>query len=116
MKTITIILKTPEEVLAEVSERITAPSLQVEKKGTWVWVSGTERSDNETAATLKDIGFKWSGKRKAWYHTCETDPRKKAYGGRKQQRSTKPEVKQTHKAAARTSISDEFAKLASRLA
>lgn len=81
---ITITLKSADEVHSELRERLpaaTLASLTVDIKGTptpWVWVSGDTKSIKDV---LKEIGFKWSSKREAWYHTCETDMTKRSFGG-----------------------------------
>ena len=36
----------------------------VEQVGVWVWVTNTQKED---AKSLKELGMKWSGKKKAWY-------------------------------------------------
>ena len=36
----------------------------VEQVGVWVWITNTERQD---ASDLKELGFKWSPKKKSWY-------------------------------------------------
>jgi hypothetical protein len=38
--------------------------IDLEIIGTWVWVSGNTFTIKET---LKELGFKWAGKKKAWY-------------------------------------------------
>ncbi len=39
-----------------------------ERVGVWVWVSNTQRGDQ---SHLKTLGFKWSGKKMAWYWVNE---------------------------------------------
>lgn len=116
MRTITYTLKTPDEVVNEVSERLSAASLTVEKKGTWVWLRGTEKGDTATISILKDIGFKWSAKRKEWYHTCETDPTKIGRGYNRNRKQPTSQPKGTVERIAKTkyqpsrNIEEEFAK------
>lgn len=71
---IQITLKTAEDVVAELRERL--PHLNPIVKGEpnkWVWLHGETKSCKEV---LKEVGFKWSSKRGAWYHSCDTDPTK----------------------------------------
>lgn len=44
------------------------PTLFVEICGSWVWVTGETRTHKYT---LKDAGFKWAAKKKAWYFRPE---------------------------------------------
>lgn len=72
MKTITITLKSPDEVMSELRD---ATPLEATPKGSWVWVYDAASAGYKEI--LKGIGFQWSAKRRAWYHTCETDPTKR---------------------------------------
>jgi hypothetical protein len=112
MKTITITLKSPDEVRDELRERLpqvhSSANITVsEGKTPWLWLSGTEK-DAATNSVLKDIGFRWSSKRTAWYHTCEMDPTIGHYGrpsARKKDCKTKP--KPAPKPKARYSPTDD---------
>jgi hypothetical protein len=78
---VTITLKTAEEVLHETKERLpsvyNAADIDVQGKSAWVWMSIPKGvASEEDKAVLKDIGFNWSHKRKSYFHTAATDPRK----------------------------------------
>lgn len=36
--------------------------------GRWVWVEFEHKPAAETLAALKDLGFRWNGRRRAWQH------------------------------------------------
>ena len=40
--------------------------IEVSTQGTWIWAAGNTKEHKET---LKSLGFRWSRKRGAWYHT-----------------------------------------------
>ncbi len=44
------------------------PNLFIEICGAWVWVSGDTRNHKEI---LKEAGYKWANKKKAWYYRPE---------------------------------------------
>lgn len=44
------------------------PALSIEICGAWIWVTGETRAAKDT---LKTAGFKWAGKKKAWYFRPE---------------------------------------------
>ena len=44
------------------------PALVIEICGSWVWVTGETREHKDT---LKESGFKWAAKKKAWYFRPE---------------------------------------------
>jgi len=44
------------------------PALVIEICGSWVWVTGETRGAKDT---LKEAGFKWAAKKKAWYFRPE---------------------------------------------
>ena len=44
------------------------PALVIEICGSWVWVTGETRGAKDT---LKESGFKWAAKKKAWYFRPE---------------------------------------------
>ncbi len=44
------------------------PALMIEICGSWVWVTGETREHKDT---LKESGFKWAAKKKAWYFRSE---------------------------------------------
>ena len=44
------------------------PGLNVEICGVWIWVTGNTREHKEV---LKNSGFKWASKKKAWYFRPE---------------------------------------------
>jgi hypothetical protein len=52
--------------------------LDAEKVGSWVWVSFAEAPDDELRQAMKDLGFRWSPRRKKWAHNCGT-PTKSAH-------------------------------------
>lgn len=55
---------------------INLEGLEVEVCGSWVWVTGETKTHKEA---LKENGFKWANKKKAWYLKPEGD--KKRYRG-----------------------------------
>lgn len=58
-------------VLQAVMNRLsTIPGIEVEICGTWIWVSGNTFPIKQT---LKEIGLKFSGKKKMWYFREEKD-------------------------------------------
>ncbi len=44
------------------------PALVIEICGSWVWLTGDTRAHKDT---LKEAGFKWAAKKKAWYFRPE---------------------------------------------
>ena len=52
--------------------------LDAEKVGSWVWVSFEETPGDELRQEMKDLGFRWSPRRKKWAHNCGT-PTKSAH-------------------------------------
>lgn len=58
-------------VLRAVMNRLSAiPGIEVEICGSWIWVSGNTFPIKDT---LKEIGLKFSGKKKMWYFREEKD-------------------------------------------
>lgn len=47
---------------------INISGIEIELIGTWLWVTGVKKEDKEKQAILKELGFKFSGKKLAWYY------------------------------------------------
>ena len=46
--------------------------LDAEQVGSWVWVHFEEDPGESLRQELKDLGFRWSPRRKKWAHNCGT--------------------------------------------
>jgi curved DNA-binding protein CbpA len=46
---------------------INLAGIQIELCGTWLWVTGVKKDDKGKQAILKELNFKFSGKKIAWY-------------------------------------------------
>ena len=57
-----------ENIANELKIEALVKGWEVERIGTWVWVSKTDFKDTEGRDLLKAKGLKWSGKKKAWYY------------------------------------------------
>jgi len=58
------------ETMEKVSEALAAglpDHVVVELIGTWIWVTGTAKTDTAARDALKKMGFRWHSKRMAWY-------------------------------------------------
>ena len=64
--------------LEEVVNFCRSPDLNAEQVGSWIWVSFEETPDDELRQEMKDLGFRWSPRRKKWAHNCGT-PTKSAH-------------------------------------
>jgi len=64
--------------LEEVVSFCRSRDLDAEQVGSWVWVSFEETPDDELRQAMKDLGFRWSPRRKKWAHNCGT-PTKSAH-------------------------------------
>lgn len=60
----------PDSVKLAVARATQIPGVSVEVCGCWVWVSGNTYAVKET---LKEIGFRFSCKKKMWYFHEETE-------------------------------------------
>ena len=74
------------DVLAALKQELPNVWEQAEVVGKWVWIEFTYPPIKETRDKLKEFGFHWNHKRKAWQHPCgcfrlhsNSDPRFK-YG------------------------------------
>lgn len=74
-----------------IDKLIKLPGIIVELCGSWLWVTGETRAVKED---LKEIGFRWSSNKKAWYYhegtyskrgaqKCSLDDIRDMYGSRK---------------------------------
>lgn len=64
--------KTKEQVLAELTAR--APKLleHIKEDRDWLWYCGPSLQPlPKVREFMKGVGFRFSGKRNAWYHPCE---------------------------------------------
>ena len=57
--------ETPQEFINIINTLIRLRGIEVEICGSWIWVSGDTRTHKEI---LKQLGFKWAHKKKAWYY------------------------------------------------
>jgi hypothetical protein len=56
------------------SKIINLDGIEIEIIGYWVWVSGDTYPVKEI---LKEVGFKFSGSKKSWFHTLTNDTKKR---------------------------------------
>ena len=84
---------------------INLSGITIELCGTWLWVTGVKKEDKEKQAILKELGFKFSGKKLAWYYHAGTyrkktkknltiDEIRNMYGSEKVNRDKEKENKQ----------------------
>ena len=52
----------------EIIEKLIRFDITIDLVGSWIWVTGDTFTAKET---LKELGFKWASKKKAWYWTAE---------------------------------------------
>ena len=57
--------QTPQEFIHIINTLIRLNGLEVEICGSWIWVSGNTKEHKEV---LKQLGFKFAYKKKAWYY------------------------------------------------
>ena len=57
--------ETPQEFINIINTLIRLKGVEVEICGSWIWVNGDTREHKEV---LKQLGFKWAHKKKAWYY------------------------------------------------
>ena len=81
--TITITLDAKEQKAEDIAKAIQVEAItkawEVERIGTWVWVSKTDFNDKEGRELLKSKGLKWSGKKKAWYWMDGSNKGRRSY-------------------------------------
>ena len=74
-----------------IDKLIKLPGIIIELCGSWLWITGETRAVKEE---LKEIGFRWSSNKKAWYYhegayskrgskKCSLDDIRDMYGSRK---------------------------------
>lgn len=96
MTTMTTALKSPDQVKAELQERlphlVSIATITVEQASPehepWVWLKLPSKPSEADRNVLKHsdgsgIGFRWSKSRTSWFHTCRMDPSKIRGGGRR---------------------------------
>ena len=64
-KTTETTTETPQEFINIINTLIRLRGIEVEICGSWIWVSGDTRTHKDK---LKELGFKWAHKKKAWYY------------------------------------------------
>lgn len=64
--------ETPESFANIINELIFMKGVKVELIGSWIWVSGSTKPYKEK---LKDLKFRWSKAKAAWYYT--TSPKRR---------------------------------------
>jgi hypothetical protein len=89
MKVTAPIIASPAKVRAMVETRLSDTTLATaqfeitggEKEGQcpWLWVRFPAKPAQEDLQKLKDLQFRYGGKRKAWFHFCETPAEKRSY-------------------------------------
>jgi hypothetical protein len=57
------------------------PGAAVEIIGAWVWVTFDAKPDDETRASLKGAGFRWSARRGQWANACGVAKRARMRSG-----------------------------------
>jgi hypothetical protein len=76
-------LSTNEQIAENIADEISLVALtrawEVERIGTWVWVSQTDVSDMEGRNFLKSKGLKWSAKKKAWFYMDKANKGRRMY-------------------------------------
>ena len=60
--------ETPDEFADIINTLVRLNGVQVEICGSWIWASGNTMTHKDT---LKQLGFKWAHKKKAWYYHSE---------------------------------------------
>lgn len=60
--------ETPEEFMAIINALVGMEGLEIELCGSWLWVTGKTYTHR---ASLKDLGFRFSAKKIAWYFHFE---------------------------------------------
>lgn len=60
--------ETPEEFANIIDTLVRLNGVHVEICGSWIWASGNTMTHKDT---LKQLGFKWAHKKKAWYYHSE---------------------------------------------
>ena len=71
-------METETKTLEQVIDFCRSHDLDAEKVGSWVWVSFEETPDEAIRQAMKDLGFRFSPRRKKWAHNCGT-PTKSAH-------------------------------------
>jgi len=51
-----------------IDKLINLQGITIELCGTWLWITGVKKEDKEKQDILKELGFKFSGKKIAWYY------------------------------------------------
>jgi curved DNA-binding protein CbpA len=60
--------ETPEQFADLINALLKMPGLMIELCGSWLWITGDTRSHKDE---LKNLGFKWSKNKAAWYFHFE---------------------------------------------
>ena len=61
----------PEEMVIDFIRDAAPAALPYTKRvGRWLWAIFPEKPDEETRATLRELGFLYSKRRSAWMHPC----------------------------------------------
>ena len=60
--------ETPEQYAAIINALLKCPGLMIELCGSWLWVTGNTKDHKDV---LKDLHFKWSKNKAAWYFHFE---------------------------------------------
>lgn len=60
--------ETAGEFMDLINKLLSFPGVEVELCGSWIWVSGNTK---EVKEELKNLGFKWSKNKAAWYYHRE---------------------------------------------
>lgn len=60
--------ETPEQFATIINALLKMPGLMIELCGSWLWITGNTREHKDG---LKNLGFKWSKNKSAWYFHFE---------------------------------------------
>ena len=71
----------PSELVNVLNSIVGMEKGTIEICGFWIWLHDLKKSDIAERGILKDLGFKWSAKKKAWYYAPKND-RKRRWGKR----------------------------------
>ena len=85
--------------LEEVIDFCRSRELNAEKVGGWVWVSFDEAPSDEIRRAMKELGFRWSPRRKKWAHNCGTPSKSARVANPWEKYSHQPVSGQSWKAA-----------------
>ena len=92
-------METETKTLEQVVEYCKFQRLNAERVGSWVWVSFDEAPGDEIRQAMKELGFRWSPRRKKWAHNCGTPSKSARVANPWEKYSHQPVSGQSWKAA-----------------